>query len=89
MKNKTSKIEKNISIVLLLPLFILLLIFINFYFNSPLLKQSSNKEVINYKINSSWQYVDDWMILPEDRIYEKINGRVTLFKEFGVVKLEY
>ena len=42
-----------------------------------------------YALPADAKLVIDWQSYPADRIYEKIDGRVTLFKEYGVKKLDF
>lgn len=41
-----------------------------------------------YAVPDPWRVVDGWQRYPADRIYEKINGRATLFLSYNVVLLD-
>ncbi len=42
-----------------------------------------------YPLPSGWTLTGNWEVYPNGRLYEKIDGRETLFQQYGVVKMEF
>ena len=90
---KTPKAEKLISIFLLilLTLFSLLVLKGNSLFRpaavSPTVMLSG--VAAGRQLPPGWQLEDGWQTYPEEKLYEKINGRAPLFQEHGLIQLDF
>jgi len=42
-----------------------------------------------YALPADWKLDEPWQSYPEERIYEKIDGRATLFQEYGIERLDW
>ncbi len=55
----------------------------------PLQALSKGKQLLQYNLPSGWKLVERWKTYPENRLYEKIDGRATLFQEYGIIELQF
>jgi len=88
-KNPIPASERLICFLLILALFVIVfLVLIKPAFLISQVKQIEFRKV-SYTLPADAKLVIDWQSYSADRIYEKIDGRVTLFKEYGVERLDF
>jgi hypothetical protein len=83
MGNNVSKGEYRVSF-LLLAVLAGICIFVLFGHR----EHDRHRSVFAYRLPPGWQLVGRWESYPRGKLYEKIDGRETLFNEYGVLRLD-